>query len=81
MAAAEAAFQAFRTRPLDDRKKAVDVHQTICVEQAEELGRMELEETKIGRLDHKIAKLRDADPAGPGRRVPPDRQRLAATTG
>ena len=37
---------------------------------------MELEETKIGRLDHKIAKLRVADPEGPGRRVPPDRERL-----
>ena len=67
-------------RPLDDRRKAVEAIRTICVEQAEELGRMELDETKIGRLDHKIAKLRDADPARPGRRVPPDRQRLAATT-
>ena len=34
--------------------------------QAEELGRAELEETKIGRLDHKIAKLRDAIPQVPG---------------
>ena len=66
VAAAEAAFQAFRTRPLDDRKKAVDCIRKICVEQAEELGRMELEETKIGRLDHKIAKLRDAIPRVPG---------------
>ena len=39
---------------------------TICVEQAEELGRLELDETKIGRLDHKIAKLRDAIPLVPG---------------
>ena len=38
----------------------------ICVEQAEELGKMELGETKIGRLDHKIAKLRDAIPRAPG---------------
>jgi len=30
----------------------------ICDEQAEELGRLELEETKIGRLDHKIEKLK-----------------------
>jgi aldehyde dehydrogenase len=66
VAAAEAAFQAFRTRPLADRKKAVDCVKTICVEQAEELGRMELEETKIGRLDHKIAKLKDAIPIVPG---------------
>ena len=64
--AAEAAFQAFRTRPLEDRKKAIDCIRRICVEQAEELGRAELSETKIGRLDHKIAKLRDAIPRVPG---------------
>jgi len=29
----------------------------LCHDQAEELGRLELEETKIGRLDHKIEKL------------------------
>jgi aldehyde dehydrogenase len=66
VAAAEAAFQEYRTRPLADRKKAVDCVRSICVEQAEELGRMELQETKIGRLDHKIAKLRDAIPRVPG---------------
>ncbi|WP_406696602.1 aldehyde dehydrogenase [Singulisphaera sp. Ch08] len=64
--AAEAAFQEYRTRPYDDRKKAVECIKRICVEQAEELGRLELEETKIGRLDHKIAKLRDAIPQVPG---------------
>ncbi|AGA26140.1 aldehyde dehydrogenase [Singulisphaera acidiphila] len=64
--AAEAAFQEYRTRPYDDRKKAVECIKRICVEQAEELGRAELEETKIGRLDHKIAKLRDAIPQVPG---------------
>jgi aldehyde dehydrogenase len=66
VAAAEAAFQAFRTRPLADRKKAVECVRSTCVEQAEELGRLELEETRIGRLDHKIAKLRDAIPLVPG---------------
>src|SRR5437764_14118992 len=66
VAAAEAAFQAYRTRPLADRKKAVDCVRAICVEQADELGRMELDETKIGRLDHKVAKLRDAIPLVPG---------------
>ena len=64
--AAEAAFQQFRTRPLGDRKKAVDVIRKVCLEGAEELGRAELEETKIGRLDHKIAKLRDAIAKVPG---------------
>jgi aldehyde dehydrogenase len=66
VSAAEAAFQAFRNRPLEDRRKAIDCVRSICVEQADELGRMELEETKIGRLDHKIAKLRDAIPKVPG---------------
>ena len=64
--AAEAAFKHYRKRPLACRRKAVECIRTICVEQAEELGKMELDETKIGRLDHKIAKLRDAIPRAPG---------------
>ena len=66
VAAADAAFQQFRKRPLADRKKAIDVIRKVCVEGAEELGKAELEETKIGRLDHKIAKLRDFIPIIPG---------------
>ena len=66
MRAAEAAFQAFQSRPLADRAKAVECIRNICVNQAEELGRLELEETKIGRLDHKIAKLRNAIAVVPG---------------
>ena len=64
--AAESAFRAFRDRPLGDRKKAIDCIRKICVEQAEDLGRRELEETRIGRLDHKIAKLRQTIPLIPG---------------
>ncbi len=64
--AADTAFQAFRRRPLNDRDRAVRAIKRICVEGAEELGRQELEETKIGRLDHKIAKLRDFVPIIPG---------------
>jgi aldehyde dehydrogenase len=66
VAAAATAFQSFRRRTLDDRRQAVECIRRICVEQAEELGRMELEETKIGRLDHKIEKLRDAIARVPG---------------
>ncbi len=66
VSASEAAFQAFKGRPLSDRKKAIDCIRSICRDQAEELGRMELDETKIGRLDHKIAKLRDAIAKVPG---------------
>jgi len=64
--AAGAAFQEFRTRPVADRRKAVESIRKICVDQAEELGRLELEETKIGRLDHKIDKLRTAIARVPG---------------
>ncbi len=43
--------------PLADRKRIVDIVVRICNDRREELGRMELEETKVGRLDHKILKL------------------------
>jgi aldehyde dehydrogenase len=59
-AAVKAAVKAqreFECRGLDDRRKAVACVRKICLERAEELGREELEETKIGRLVHKIEKL------------------------
>src|SRR5438270_4936567 len=56
--AASAAQRAFERRGLEDRRKAVACVRKICSEQAEQLGREELEETKIGRLDHKIEKLK-----------------------
>ena len=43
---------------LEERGLIVDVIRNLCTENAEEWGRAELEETKIGRLDHKIEKLR-----------------------
>jgi len=64
--AADSAFQSFKTRPLGDRCKAVECIRKICTSQAEELGRLELEETRIGRLDHKIDKLKTAIPRVPG---------------
>jgi aldehyde dehydrogenase len=42
---------------LADRGRIVDIICRICNDRREELGRMELEETKVGRLDHKILKL------------------------
>jgi aldehyde dehydrogenase len=42
---------------LDERSKMVNIIVRICNERREELGRMEMEETKVGRLDHKILKL------------------------
>jgi aldehyde dehydrogenase len=56
-AAAVKAQREFERRSIADRKKALDCIRKICVEQAEQLGRDELEETKIGKLAHKIEKL------------------------
>ena len=39
------------------RAKVVDIVKRMCEANAVEWGRLELEETKIGRLDHKIEKL------------------------
>src|SRR4051812_47508030 len=55
--AASAAHREFERRSLNDRRKAISCIRSICIEQAKTLGRMELEETQIGRLDHKIEKL------------------------
>src|SRR5947207_6552191 len=56
--AASAAQREFERRGLEDRRKALAQIRKICSEQAEQLGREELEETKIGRLPHKIEKLK-----------------------
>ncbi|MEO2017579.1 MAG: aldehyde dehydrogenase family protein [Fuerstiella sp.] len=58
VAAAQLAFEQLSEAPLETRRVAIEIVKRICEEQAEELGRLELEETKIGRLDHKIAKLK-----------------------
>nr|WP_244420427.1 aldehyde dehydrogenase [Isosphaera pallida] len=64
--AARDAFQRFRGRPLADRRRAIDVIRKVVIEGAEELGSMELAETKIGRRDHKIEKLVSAGQKIPG---------------
>jgi aldehyde dehydrogenase len=64
--AAVAAQAQFETRGLEDRRKAVSCMRRICIERAKELGREEFEETRIGRLDHKIEKLIIAGEKVPG---------------
>jgi aldehyde dehydrogenase len=44
---------------LDERGRMIQILCRICNDRREELGRMELEETKVGRLDHKILKLQN----------------------
>ena len=53
--AARAAFEHFAPL-IADRKHVIEIIRRISIEQCEELGTMEMEETKIGRLEHKIEK-------------------------
>ena len=55
--AARQAFEELSKRTRAERKKMIDKIRRICIEQSVELGTMEMEETKIGRLEHKIDKL------------------------
>ena len=66
VAAARKAFEQLRTRPMEDRSKAIEHIRRISVDQAVELGTMEMNETKIGRLEHKIAKLQTLGKKVPG---------------
>ncbi|MEZ6131950.1 MAG: aldehyde dehydrogenase family protein [Planctomycetaceae bacterium] len=56
--AAQQGFEQLSAAPMADRATAIDIVKTMCDEQADELGRLEFEETKIGRLEHKVGKLR-----------------------
>jgi aldehyde dehydrogenase len=56
-AAAHDAFLQLRKKGVAARAKVVEIVKTLAEANAAEWGRIELEETKIGRLDHKIAKL------------------------
>ncbi len=66
VAAAVEAQKQFEACGLQDRRKALDCIRRICIDQAEPLGREEMEETKIGRLKHKIEKLVVAGERTPG---------------
>ncbi len=55
--AAKTAQRALMCRSLAQRKIACDLIQQICRNQADELGRMEYEETRIGHPPHKPEKL------------------------
>ncbi len=55
--AANEAYDQLSRRTIAERKKMIDQIRRICIEQSVELGTMEMQETKIGRLEHKIDKL------------------------
>ncbi|GAA4439247.1 MULTISPECIES: aldehyde dehydrogenase family protein [Bremerella] len=55
--AAREAFEKLSERTIEDRKRIIDHIRRISIDQKVELGTMEMNETKIGRLAHKIEKL------------------------
>src|SRR5436190_16059080 len=56
-AAAQEAFLQLQQKGVAARVKIVEIVKSMAEANAEQWGKIELEETKIGRLDHKIAKL------------------------
>ncbi len=56
--AAQKAFEELSDRGVAGRNKIIHLIKEISYAHAVEWGRLELEETKIGRLDHKIEKLK-----------------------
>ncbi len=56
-AAAQDAFEQLKTKGIAGRAKVVEIVKALCTEKAAEWGKFEFEETKIGRLEHKIEKL------------------------
>src|SRR5882724_5076819 len=66
VAAARDAFEQLQERTIEDRKRVIDHIRRISIEQCVELGTMEMQETKIGRLEHKIEKLKTLGEKTPG---------------
>ena len=64
--AARAAFEQLSERTIDDRRRIIDHIRRISIDQCVELGTMEMEETRVGRLAHKIEKLRTLGERTPG---------------
>ncbi|MCP5518587.1 MAG: aldehyde dehydrogenase EutE [Verrucomicrobiales bacterium] len=55
--AAHRAYEQLSAKGVAGRLKVIEIVKELCWKNAQEWGRIELEETKIGRLDHKIEKL------------------------
>ena len=56
-AAAQEAFLQLKEKGIEARRKIENIVKTLAEKNAEPWGKIEFDETKIGRLDHKIAKL------------------------
>ncbi len=66
VAAAREAYERLSRRTMADRNRIIAHIRRICLEQSVELGTLEMEETKIGRLAHKIEKLETLSRLAPG---------------
>jgi len=66
VAAARDAFEQLSRRTIEDRRKVISHIRRIAIDQCVELGTMEMEETKIGRLEHKIEKIKTLGLMAPG---------------
>jgi len=55
--AAQESFLQLKQKGIAARRKIEEIVKTLAEKNAEKWGKIEFEETKIGRLDHKIAKL------------------------
>jgi aldehyde dehydrogenase len=67
--AVEAAYQAFllfKERSVQCRKKFIDAVKQMTLDHKETLAKMTVEETKMGRVNHKIAKFENAAKNSPG---------------
>ncbi|MEK6233554.1 MAG: aldehyde dehydrogenase family protein, partial [Planctomycetales bacterium] len=66
VAAARDAFERLSEHGMETRKRIIDHIRRISIDQCVELGTMEMEETKIGRLVHKHEKLKTLGMKTPG---------------
>ena len=66
VAAAREAYEQLCHCSMEDRLRIIDHVRRISIDQCVELGTMEMEETQIGRLDHKIEKLKTLGEKTPG---------------
>lgn len=64
--AAHEAFIVYKERSKQCRKNFIDAVRQMAVDHKDELARMTVEETKMGRVEHKIAKFINASKNSPG---------------
>jgi aldehyde dehydrogenase len=66
VAAAQKSYLLLREAGVTARKKAINAIRRACVQNAKSWGEIEFAETKIGRLEHKIEKLKICSELVPG---------------